>query len=153
MIAVGFSGIGLTYSQSLSPQVIASSGTTFTSASSQLEFTIGEPLTATLTSGGNTVTQGFHQPNIQVSSIENNNSEYSFTLYPNPAEEFVTVESNKEKDMQVHVFDANGKAILISNVFQQKITIDLQTLAAGTYLLRITTKDGLPLHSYRVIKK
>jgi len=149
----GMAGLSLSYAQSLSPQVIASSGTTFSSASAKLEFTIGEVVTTTLTAGGNTLTQGFHQPELQFASLESYNSGYTFTLYPNPTEQFVTVESTKEDNMQVHVYDASGKSILVSSIFQQKITVDLQTLAAGSYILRITTKDGLPLHSYTVIKK
>jgi hypothetical protein len=149
----GIAGLSVSYAQSLSPQVIASSGTSFSSASAKLEFTIGEVVTTTLTASGNTLTQGFHQPELQFASLENYNSGYTFTLYPNPTEQFVTVESTKEDNMQVHVYDASGKSILVSSVFQQKITVDLQTLAAGSYILRITTKDGLPLHSYTVIKK
>ena len=139
--------------QSLTPEVIASSGTSFSSASAKLEFTIGEVATSTLTSGSNMLTQGFHQPKIQFSSIENFNNEYVFTLYPNPTEQFVTVECTKEDDMQLHVYDANGQAIFVSSVFRQKTTVDLQFLAAGSYILRITTKAGIPLHSYTVIKK
>lgn len=149
----GFVGMCNIFAQSLSPQVIASSGTTFTSASAKLEFTIGEVATSTLTAGGNTLTQGFHQPEIQFNSLENYNPDFVFTLYPNPTEQLVTVESSKEENMQVHVYDANGKAIIVSSVFEQKITIDLQTLAAGSYIFRITTKDGKPLHSYTVLKK
>ena len=146
-------GMPLIHSQSLSPQVIASSGYSFTSASARLEFTVGEVATSTLTAGTNTLTQGFHQPEIQIFAVENYNTDYVFTLYPNPTEQFVTVVSTKEEDMQVHLYDLNGKALLVSSVFQQKITVDMQTLSAGSYIMRITTKAGIPLHSYTVIKK
>ena len=146
-------GIPLLYSQSLSPQVIASSGNSFSSVSARLEFTIGEVAISTLTIGSNTFTQGFHQSEIHYASMENYNTDYVFTLYPNPTEQFVTVVSTKEEDMQVHLYDVNGRAILVSSVFQQKITIDMQTLSAGSYIIRITKKSGEPLHSYTVIKK
>jgi len=149
----GVAGLTFTYAQSLSPQVIASSGTTFSSASSKLEFTIGEVVTTTLTTSGNTLTQGFHQPEIQFASLEGYNSGYTFTLYPNPTEQFVTVESTKEDNIQLHVYDISGQSIMVTSIFQQKVTVDLQSLAAGSYILRITNKDGLPLHSYTVIKK
>jgi len=148
-------GIGAVslYAQSLSPQVIASSGTVFSNASARLEFTIGEVATHSISTGGTTLTQGFHQPEIHFTSIEDYSSDFIFTLYPNPTEQFVTVESSKESMMQVHVYDALGKAILTSPVFGQKTTIDLQTLAAGSYILRVTTEEGKHLHSYTVIKK
>jgi hypothetical protein len=141
------------FAQSLTPEVIASAGTNYANASSQIEFTIGEVATSTLTAGGNTLTQGFHQPELRFASLEDYANDYVFTLYPNPTQEFVTVESTKEDEMQVHLYDANGKAIMVSSVFQQKITLDLQTLAAGSYVLMVTKKSGTPLHSYTVIKK
>lgn len=146
-------GITAIYSQVLSPQVIASSGNGFSNASGGIDFTIGEVVTATLIANSNTLTQGFHQPQINISSLENHNASYVFSLYPNPTEQFVTVSTTTEQDIQVHVYDANGKAILISSVFQQQITVDMQTLAAGTYVMRIATKEGAPLHSYTIIKK
>lgn len=153
ILAAGMSGICAVQAQSLTPQVIASSGTSFSTASARLEFTIGEVATSSLTAGGNTLTQGFHQPELRFASLENYADDFAFTLYPNPTEQFVTVESSKEDDMQIHLYDANGKSILVSAIFQQKITVDLQTLAAGSYVLMVSTKSGTPLHSYTVIKK
>lgn len=147
------SGVGIISAQSLTPQVIASSGTNYASGSSQLEYTIGEVATSTLTAGGNTLTQGFHQPELSFASLQDYANDYTFTLYPNPTQQFVTVESNKEEDMQVFVYDANGKAIMVSVEFNQKITLDLQTLAAGSYVLMVAKPSGAPLHSYTVIKK
>ena len=53
--------IGL-QAQSLTPQVIASGGSSYASGGYTLDFTVGEPLTATFSGGSNIVTQGFHQP-------------------------------------------------------------------------------------------
>jgi hypothetical protein len=152
-LVMGLLACPFMFAQSLTPEVIATAGTNYSNASSQIEFTIGEVATSTLTAGGNTLTQGFHQPELRFASLEDYANDYVFTLYPNPTQEFVTVESTKEDDMQVHVYDANGKSILVSSVFQQKITLDLQTLAAGSYVLMVTKKSGTPLHSYTVIKK
>ncbi len=153
LLCASITGFTCLSAQSLSPQVIASAGNSFTTATCRIEFTIGEPVTASLTAGGNTLTQGFHQPEIRFTSFENYSNEFAFTLYPNPTEQFVTVASTKREDMQVHVYDALGQVIQVSSVFQENITLDLQTLAAGSYVLLVTTKSGQPLHSYTVIKK
>lgn len=152
LLCAGLAGYACVCAQSLSPQVMASSGNSFTTASCRIEYTIGEVVTASLTSGVNTLTQGFHQPEIHFASFENY-SENSFTLYPNPTDQFVTVASTKQDDMRVYLYDALGKSIMISSVFQEKITIDLQTLSAGNYILMIATSTGQPLRSYTVIKK
>ncbi len=53
------------FAQSLSPQVVASGGGYATGGGYSLSYTIGEPVTATLTGGSNILTQGFHQPDLQ----------------------------------------------------------------------------------------
>ncbi|HRK27143.1 MAG TPA: hypothetical protein PK239_07615 [Chitinophagales bacterium] len=55
----------LLYAQSLSPQVVASGGTALTAGGYSLAYTVGETATATLSSGSNILTQGFHQPDLQ----------------------------------------------------------------------------------------
>jgi hypothetical protein len=139
--------------QSLTPEVIATAGNSYSTATAKIEFTIGEVATSSLTAGSNTLTQGFHQPEIHFSSLDDYSDDFAFTLYPNPTEQFVTVASTKREDMQIHVYDANGKAMMVSSIFQEQITVDLHILAAGTYILVVTTKAGQPLHSYSVIKK
>ena len=52
--------------QSLERQVIGSSGTSFSNATAQLDFTVGELAVTTLSNGTNDLTQGFHQTNLQV---------------------------------------------------------------------------------------
>lgn len=139
--------------QSLTPQVIASSGTSFSSAGAKLDFTIGEVSTSTLTASGNTLTQGFHQPELHFASIQDYNSDFNIILYPNPTEQFVTVESTKTDKMKVNVYDVNGKVIMVSNTFSNKITLDVSSVASGNYIMVITTENGDPIHSYSIIKK
>ena len=50
------------YSQTLSPQVIASSGGYFEGTNASLSWTLGEPVTQTFASGNIILTQGFQQP-------------------------------------------------------------------------------------------
>jgi hypothetical protein len=52
--------------QSIERQVIGSSGTSFSNASVQLDFTVGELVVSTLTDGSTILTQGFHQTNLLV---------------------------------------------------------------------------------------
>jgi hypothetical protein len=154
LLTMGFFAFAVTASaQSLAPEVIATAGNSFSTASAKIEFTVGEVITSSLTAGGNTLTEGFHQPEIHFASLQNYSDEFTFTLYPNPTEQFVTVVSTKRDDMQAHVYDVNGKAILVSSVFQEQITLNLETLAAGSYVIMVSTKSGQPLHSYTVIKK
>lgn len=77
-----------------------------------------------------------------VVSVENvlsvdNPTASNFYFYPNPASSIVRF--NKEI-AKVDIFDLNGRFInTSSNSFQ----LDISNLATGTYVLKITTPDGL----------
>ncbi len=140
-------------SQSLSPEVVATSGNSFSSPNVQIDFTIGEVTTSTLSGGSNNLTQGFHQPEIHFFSVDQNKDEFTFSLYPNPTEQFVTVASTTETEMKVRIYSASGESIEVSSVFTKTITLDLQLMACGSYIMVITDVSGKPLKSYTIIKK
>lgn len=139
-------------SQTLSPHVVAASGQSFSSPGKQIDFTIGEIVISSLTSSDKTLTQGFHQPKILITGVEDPDDEFVFSLYPNPADRFVIIESTQETEMQVHVYDIMGKVLQVSSLFTKKITIDLQSLASGHYNMVITNAFGNHLSSYKMIK-
>lgn len=146
-----FAGV-LLQAQSVSPQVLASSGSSFSSSNARVDFTIGEAVTSSLTAGNVQVTQGFHQPEIKFSGLEDFADEYTFNLYPNPTVQYVTLNTSNSAEMKIHVYDMNGKTLIHSNVFISAITLDLSSLSAGNYVLMVSSVSGQPLKSYSVIK-
>jgi hypothetical protein len=62
IILILFGGVLSTSAQTISRDVISSSGGNFTAGAKQLDFTIGETVIATLETSGNMLTQGFQQP-------------------------------------------------------------------------------------------
>ena len=151
----GVAGLTFTYAQSLSPQVIASSGTTFSSASSKLEFTIGEVVTTTLTTSGNTLTQGFHQPKVlfAISAIDNKGEKIS--VYPNPVVDHVLVDfSGAEGNHLVEIFDMRGQLLKRELVVdkQKQIKISFLEYANGIYLINVIDKDSNSHSSYKINK-
>lgn len=77
--------------QSLDQQVIGSSGRQYVTASARVAFTIGEPLTATLTGQDGIITQGFHQGTITVTSVREELAAAALSVHPNPAVDVLTV--------------------------------------------------------------
>ncbi|MEY3441864.1 MAG: hypothetical protein RLZZ519_145, partial [Bacteroidota bacterium] len=88
-----------------------------------MEFTIGEVATSTLTAGSDALTQGFNQPEIEIVAVEEFIDVYTIQLYPNPTEQFITVETNSEEELQVEVFDALGKKVIDPHMFNQKVAL------------------------------
>lgn len=150
--SVLMAGIAL-YGQPLSPHVISTSGNSFSSANSRMDFTIGETLTSTLTAGSNVMTQGFHQPEIKFASLEDYTDDLTMNLYPNPTIQFVTLKTDYESELKVYISDMNGKTLLNSGVFVSSVMLDLGSFASGNYVLMVTDLTGKPLKSYSIIKK
>lgn len=55
--------------QSVTPQVVAAGGTHFDNGTISVSWTLGETMTQTFTAGNNSLTQGFHQPEVVLVSI------------------------------------------------------------------------------------
>ena len=78
-------------------------------------------------------------------SIETNNKE-SLNLYPNPAQDFVTIQ-NTSGSVNVEVFDVIGNFILKS----KDKTIDISNMPNGIYIFIITTNNSNEI--LKLIKK
>jgi len=62
-------------------------------------------------------------------------------IYPNPAKNNFTVESNDIDMSEVAIYNIDGKSVFQSNVQTNKLLVNKQ-FASGIYFVRITTKDN-----------
>ncbi|MFI5141266.1 MAG: T9SS type A sorting domain-containing protein, partial [Bacteroidia bacterium] len=63
-------------------------------------------------------------------------------IYPNPAQNNFTIETNASEKQTLQLFDVNSKLILIQSI-NNKTTIDVSHLNAGVYNLNITNSQGV----------
>ena len=128
--------------QSISLQVVVSSGDFFSSPSGSLAWSLGEILTETYQQTNNSLTQGFHQPETSpVTGFEKGN-EIALAIYPNPTIDLVNVKISQNGTYQFDVLDLHGRKLN-----RTELTIDNETLvyeinlkdfAPAIYLLKIT---------------
>lgn len=139
--------------QSLSPEIISSAGNSFIVGTSQLDWTLGEPVTSTLINGSDVLTQGFHQDNLTVTSVDNSNASYGYTVFPNPAMDFIRISFEKANDNNViELYSSDGKLLLSQTSNSNSLSqIDMSSYDSGTYLLKIRNADTKG-KSYRIIK-
>lgn len=139
--------------QSLSPQVISSSGTSFANGSNQLDWTLGELSTSSLTNGSNSLSQGFHQPNLSITSIDNFDETYGLTIFPNPAIDLLQIQFEKANENNfIELYSTEGKLLLTQESnFATLCQIDMSKYDVGTYLVKIHNKNTKG-KSYRIVK-
>lgn len=80
--------------------------------------------------------------------ISENNDAF-VKIFPNPTNDFITVSADEMS--RVTVFNAAAQMVLDRFVGKEIETIDLSSLPVGTYVVRVTTKEGVI--SREIIKK
>ncbi len=141
--------------QSLSPQVIASTGGFSSNANGSLSYTVGEmTMVQTFSANGNILTQGFQQPNDNITGLIDLSQEAfgSFVVYPNPAVDnlWFGFQFPEEGKADVVLYDAIGQKVadvMHTSYDNGKIVeqLNVSTYAAGVYILTmnfVSAKDG-----------
>jgi hypothetical protein len=75
-------------------------------------------------------------------AIKSNTSFSNMAVYPNPAQNNFTIETNTTQKQTLQVFDVNGKLVLTQSIFGKTI-IDVSNLNAGLYNLSLITNEGV----------
>jgi hypothetical protein len=135
----------------LSPQVIASQGSTFKNGQFEISYTIGElAAVSTLTATEQILTQGFQQPDkYTIAFVEDVNSAWNVDLFPNPVNDIINLKFQTEvyAEFDAKIFDAAGRIIsAFANLKclpgSVQFPISTQGFSAGAYLIRINSKSG-----------
>ncbi|WP_020571730.1 T9SS type A sorting domain-containing protein [Neolewinella persica] len=129
--------------QSLTPEVVATTGETFSNSTVTLEWTLGEIMTETF-SERITMTQGFHQPPEGVPPVGTTalSADNPIVLYPNPATKRVNVRLPVGAEL-LNLLGVTGRNISIRfNGQRGELTANLAGLPAGLYFLLTRLADG-----------
>ena len=71
----------------------------------------------------------------------------SISLYPNPADDFLIIETPITQTANLHIFSMSGKKIMQSQLDQSTTSLSIRHLPQGVYFLKIESESGV-----RVIK-
>jgi hypothetical protein len=142
--------------QSLTPQVIASTGGYSSNANGSLSYTVGEmTMVQTFSANGNILTQGFQQPNdsIPVGILDVTKDDFgAFIMYPNPAIDYTwfAFQMPEAGKVTISLYDMLGQKVsdvYSANYSNGKVTgqTNTQTLSAAMYFMTLTfvsAQDG-----------
>ena len=144
------------FAQSLSLDVITSSGAYFSNANCELSWTLGETVTETFSNEPKIyLTQGFNQSYSIITEVDDLAPNYTIKVYPNPASDWIIIEwKDAIKDDYIELYNSSGKLleqipILVSNGTH---FLKMNTFLPGIYLLQINSKLGQKLKSCKIVK-
>lgn len=155
LFVLGIGTVVFVRGQSISPEVQGSAGDEGTAGTTTVTWTIGEPLVETIASGSNQITQGFHQPSYVLVGLEPLGPlGLEVSVYPNPAQDFVYFEFQREIDspLAVELVDLNGKVLQErkSILQEDRLEFDLSQLSIGQYFLRLRMDGDREVQAYKI---
>ncbi|MDD2961313.1 MAG: T9SS type A sorting domain-containing protein [Muribaculaceae bacterium] len=121
------------------------------------ETTIGEPFSES--NNATNVTSGFLQGYAPISSgIDLTEIEQSWTLYPNPVKDFLSITPPPKfinHRINIEIFAITGSLVYSSiNELEQSISLNLSNLAKGVYILKIKDSgNNNSIYSSKLIKQ
>lgn len=144
----------------LERQVIASQGASERTERIRLDWTLGEPAVAALTTSSGLWTEGFQQPVLRVEAAApmttTPTTVYDIRVAPNPTSGRLSVQFPGEllqEELVWELFDLHGKSLQRRNLpAPSDQDIDLGIYPDGMYLLRFSTRQGQLLQTYRIVK-
>ncbi len=145
------------FSQSISPEVIASAGDSFQSNTVQLDWTIGELAIHSLSNTDQSLTEGFHQPYFTLTPI----SELplalgQLALFPNPTADLLALEMTfeQEQHIELQLFDRQGKLVWTAQYTGRVLReqISLKEFANGAYFLSLQVAGSAERYTYKIQK-
>lgn len=126
--------------QSIPLKVISTAGSNYVHAQTSLQWTFGELSAGIHHSNTLNVTEGFNQnialnPSTALSSIQ---LESSVEIYPNPVADVLEIRTQHPGILNYEIINIKGQRILLGE-FNNKVSISLQFLDDGKYLIILTT--------------
>ena len=126
--------------QQITPEVINCSGQNFSNSSARLVYSVGEVAITSIGNSTNSITQGFLQPQSTLSSVNDNQTQNTYTTFPNPATDQIIIASSNNTSMLIlKVIDCFGRVVMISAT--QNNSISISALPVGLYQLLIMDQD------------
>lgn len=144
------------FAQSITPDVIAASGTYATSLSGSMSWTIGETTTETYSSSGNFFTQGFHQPDTSLVIAVSNPAIGSVSIFPNPMVTYLIIDfAGVSGTFLLEIIDMHGNVLRKDNILTDnysKMNIPFHGFANGVYFLNVVNIESRNRTSYKINK-
>lgn len=136
-------------------ELISSAGGDFNASAFSVSWSLGEPVTTTLSNNDVLLTQGFHQPSNLLTSVYHfGRTSLDVKAYPNPTQRSVIIETKASTaiDLQYQLLTILGKEVQSGSLLKQRQELSLQALPAQLYVLRLIRPSGQAVSVIKIQK-
>jgi len=131
------------FSQELSSRLIAVCGDHYSDNQMSVSWSVGECITETAGTGRYVLTQGFHQPRMLITKIDENTMEnLAIKVFPNPAHEQIFVETGATEQLPLYaeLWDLKGNRLFTKSLAAKTTSFSVKPLPSGLYILKVLSK-------------
>jgi len=137
--------------QTLQNEVVAAGGESYSTSTAGLDWTLGETVVESW-SNGVKLAQGFHQVfELATPVFERPCSNIEIKVYPNPATDWLALETDAYQPLTATLYDLYGRTLLTPQFGLQTEKLDLSALPPGTYLVGVADEAG-PVQTFKFQK-
>jgi hypothetical protein len=140
----------VTTAQSITPSVINSTGGTAIVGNLIVDWNVGESMITTQ-ANGIIVTNGQLQPVDEIISVEELNTSWNISVYPNPTRDEFVISAPNAGVFEASLFDLAGKFIS-KQILMSTNRIDVRSLANGSYYLQVRNTASQEFKTITLIK-
>ncbi len=140
--------------QSLTPQVLSNAGGSFSQNGVKMSWTLGETAVMHFSTAGGSVTEGFHQPGLQIFGLDAS-AIVAIKIMPNPVQSTLNVQipSANQSEWVATLSDEQGRILLRRTRLQSGNTeLDLSHYPSGVYFLGMQEAGKNVPQSFKVVK-
>jgi hypothetical protein len=135
-------------------QLVSTAGNYFENEQVSISWSLGETVIETYTAGELTLTQGFQQPALSVSTlVENPDNDFQLIAFPNPTRGHVTISTDflHAENLNYLIYDLQGRILSNKTLDGPHTGIAFDDFHPGTYFIRISNKE-IVLKVFKIIK-
>ena len=135
--------------------IVSVSGGEASGIGGSFSYTVGQVFYSTIIVSTGSVSQGLQQ-SIELFTLSNSELT-SLTLkavtYPNPTSDYLVlaISDGNITNLTYVLYDINGRALAQGKCIQSNTQIDMQSLAIGTYVLKVN-KNSQEIKTFKIIK-
>lgn len=132
-------------------EVLSTQGDSYSNASSNIDFTIGEVIINTGSDGTVDLMQGFHQTNWNFVGMEEYSPGFKASVFPNPTSEVLNIRTSSFENVRYTLYNAQGKLLIQDILSAEQTPIQVGQLAPGSYSI-ILNNQTQNLKTFKLIK-
>ena len=128
-------------------------GGDYTGSAGATSFAVGQLGYQSYTSNTGSADLGVIHPyeTLILLKIEDYDKDFQFSVYPNPTQDFLILQSKGGEDLNYGLYDLQGRLLLTEKINQDKSVLSMADLPTAPYLLKIF-KSSKPLKTFKLIK-